>query len=45
MRQSLNLYLSSARKGDINFCLQMGLIGRAAGAVNLIRTESGSALR
>ena len=39
MRQSLNLYLSSTRKGDINFCLQMGSIGRAADAVNLIRTE------
>jgi hypothetical protein len=38
-RQSLNLYLSSTRKGDINFCLQMGSLGRAADAVNLIKTE------
>src|SRR4051812_7663747 len=39
LRQSLDLYLSSARKGDINFCLQMGSMGRTADAVNLIRTE------
>jgi hypothetical protein len=40
-RQSLNLYLSSARKEDINFCLQMGSLNpdRVADAVNLIRTE------
>jgi hypothetical protein len=40
-RQSLNLYLSSKRKGDINFCLQMGNLGpeRLADAVNLIKTE------
>ena len=42
LRQSLNLYLSSARKGEINFCLQMGSLNpdRVADAVNLIRTES-----
>ena len=41
LRQSLNLYLSSARKGDIRFCLQMGALSpeRVADAVNLIRTE------
>jgi hypothetical protein len=38
LRQSLNLYLSSSRKGDINFCLQMGAM-RTADAVNLIKTE------
>ncbi len=40
-RQSLNLYLSSTRKGDINFCLQMGNVGaaRVGDAVNLIKTE------
>jgi hypothetical protein len=41
LRQSLNLYLSSTRKGDINFCLQMGAIfpARVADAINLIKTE------
>jgi len=40
-RQSLNLYLSSARKRDINFCLQMGALfpARVADAVNLMKTE------
>ena len=42
LRQSLDLYLASARKGDINFCLQMGSLNpeRVADAVHLIRTES-----
>ena len=42
LRQSLDLYLSSARKGDINFCLQMGSLNpeRVADAVHLITTES-----
>jgi hypothetical protein len=41
LRQGLNLYLSSSRKGDINFCLQMGALNpaRTADAVNLIKTE------
>jgi hypothetical protein len=41
LRQSLNLYLSSAHKHDINFCLQMGALfpARVADAVNLIKTE------
>jgi hypothetical protein len=41
LRQSLNLYLSSPRKKDINFCLQMGSLNpdRVADAVNLIRSE------
>jgi hypothetical protein len=40
LRQSLNLYLSSTRKGDINFCLQMGAVAlRAADAVHLMKTE------
>jgi hypothetical protein len=40
-RQSLNLYLSSTRKRDINFCLQMGSLGegRVADAINLMKTE------
>jgi len=41
LRQSLNLYLSSTRKGDINFCLQMASLHpeRVADAVHLIKTE------
>jgi hypothetical protein len=41
LRKSLNLYLSSARKGDINFCLQMGALfpARVTDAVNLMKTE------
>jgi len=41
IRDALNLYLSSARKRDINFCLQMGALfpARIADAVNLIKTE------
>jgi hypothetical protein len=41
LRQSLNLYLSSTRKDDINFCLQMGGLNpaRVADAVNLMKTE------
>jgi hypothetical protein len=40
-REALNLYRSSARKGDINFCLHMGAIypERVADAVNLMKTE------
>jgi hypothetical protein len=40
-RQALNLYLSSSRKRDVNFCLQMGAIypGRVDDAVNLMKTE------
>lgn len=42
LRQSLVLYLASPRKGDINFCLQMGSLSpeRVADAVHLISTES-----
>ena len=41
LRKSLNLYLSSSRKRDINFCLEMGAFSeaRVADAVNLIKTE------
>ena len=40
LRESLNLYLSSTHKGDINFCLQMGALGsRVTDAVNLMKTE------
>ena len=41
LRQSLNLYLSSSHKSDINFCLDMGALSpaRVADAVNLIKTE------
>jgi hypothetical protein len=41
LRRSLDLYLSSSRKGDINFCLQMGALNaaRVADAINLIKTE------
>src|SRR2546428_9243480 len=40
-RKSLNLYLSSPHKGDMNFCLQRGSLwsARVADAVNLIKTE------
>jgi hypothetical protein len=38
LRESLNLYLSSTHKGDINFCLQMGALGtRVPDAVNLMK--------
>jgi hypothetical protein len=42
LRQSLDLYLASARKGEINFCLQMGSLNdeRVADAVRLIATEA-----
>jgi hypothetical protein len=42
LREGLTLYLSSTRKGDINFCLQMGAIfpARVADAVNLMKTPT-----
>jgi hypothetical protein len=40
-RAGLDLYLSSARKRDLNFCLQMGALfpARVADAVKLMKTE------
>lgn len=41
-RRCLNLYLSSARKSDVKFCLQMGAFfdARAADALNLMKDPS-----
>ena len=41
LRESLDLYLSSTQKDEINFCLQMGALNpaRVADAVNLMSTE------
>jgi hypothetical protein len=41
IRIALNLYLSSSRKSDINFCLRMGALfpARVADAVTLMKTE------
>lgn len=41
MRRSLDLYLSSSRKGEIRFCLEMGALSpeRVDDAVNLMARE------